>query len=132
MVTGTRAEARLVADVVQGAGLGRHADLSGRTDLAHLSLVADARLVVSGDTGVAHIASAYARPSVVLFGPASPRIWGPPGRPQHFAVWHGSRERDVLTDVPDPALLAVTVDEVLDAATRAVAAGSPAPTTGAA
>jgi ADP-heptose:LPS heptosyltransferase len=83
-------------------------------------MVASARLVVSGDTGVAHLATAYGRPSVVLFGPASPRIWGPPAGGRHIALWHGDTEREVLTDAPDPALLAITVDEVLDAVTRIV------------
>jgi hypothetical protein len=41
-------------------------------------LVAHARLVISGDTGIAHLATAYGTPSVVLFGPMSPARWGPP------------------------------------------------------
>jgi ADP-heptose:LPS heptosyltransferase len=36
------------------------------------SPVADAQLVVCGDTGVARLSSRYARPSVVLFGQVSP------------------------------------------------------------
>ena len=43
--------------------------LAGRTDLAELiELVSRARLVVCGDTGVAHLATAFCVPSVVLFG----------------------------------------------------------------
>nr|WP_055502713.1 glycosyltransferase family 9 protein [Nonomuraea pusilla] len=99
------------------------ANLAGRTDLAGLAaLVRRAALVVSGDTGVAHLAGAYERPSVVLSGPASPRIWGPPRKPVHAALWHGTDEREVLTHAPDPALLAITVDEALDAARRVLAA----------
>ena len=53
----------------------------GRRPLELAALVAAARVVVSGDTGVAHLATAYRRPSVVLFGPVSPALWGPPPRP---------------------------------------------------
>jgi heptosyltransferase-2 len=37
-------------------------------------------LVVSNDSGPAHIAAALGRPVVVLFGPTSPSRWAPPGR----------------------------------------------------
>ena len=60
----------------------------------------------------------YRTPSVVLFGPVSPRRWGPPAdRPYHRAIWHGTRsERGDLPGPVHPALLAVTEDEVLAAA----------------
>ncbi|WP_308249946.1 glycosyltransferase family 9 protein [Sphaerisporangium fuscum] len=122
VVTGGSAERELAAWVAGAAGLPVAANLAGLTDLeALLALVCEASLVVSGDTGVAHVASAYERPSVVLFGPASPRLWGPPRKPLHAALWHGDGERHVLTHVPDPALLEITVDEVLEAAARVLA-----------
>ena len=53
--------------------------LAGRQGLAEFAAtIAGARLVVSADTGAAHLASAYERPSVVLFGPAPAEEWGPP------------------------------------------------------
>ncbi|MCK2216282.1 glycosyltransferase family 9 protein [Actinomadura sp. ATCC 31491] len=117
VVTGSAAERDLAARVAGEAGLPPEANLAGRTGLAALAaLVRGAALLVCGDTGVAHLASAYERPSVVLFGPASPRIWGPPGKPVHAALWHGDGEREVQTDVPDPALLRITVEEVVHAA----------------
>jgi ADP-heptose:LPS heptosyltransferase len=64
---------------------------------------------------VAHLATAYGRRSVILFGPASPRIWGPPPNGRHVALWHGVGERETLIDAPDPALLAITAAEVLAA-----------------
>lgn len=129
VVTGTAQERELTATVTSAAGLPADHDFGGRTDLPGLlALVAGARLVVSGDTGVAHVASAFARPSVTLFGPASPRLWGPPDRPFHLALWHGSGEREVLTSDPDPALLSIGVDEVLTAAAAALSAQrQPAP-----
>jgi ADP-heptose:LPS heptosyltransferase len=82
-------------------------NLVGRLNLEELAaLIADARLVVSGDTGVSHLATAYARPSVVLFGPVSPRLWGPPPLPRHQVLW------DPYTRRVD----AIGVEQVLDAA----------------
>jgi ADP-heptose:LPS heptosyltransferase len=128
VITGSAAEQPLARRVAAAAGLPGAAVLAGRTDLPQLlALIADARLVVSGDTGVAHLATAYGRPSVVLFGPASPRIWGPPAKDHHAALWHGTEEREVFTDEPDPALLAITVTEVIEAVDRVTTPVRPVP-----
>jgi hypothetical protein len=116
LVTGSPAEHDLCVRVAELAGLTQEA--VPRTGLAELAaLVATARLVISGDTGTAHLATAYRTPSVVLFGPVSPSRWGPPGdRPYHRALWHGTRsERGDLPGPVHPALLATTPDEVLTA-----------------
>lgn len=84
------------------------------------ALVASARLVVSGDTGVAHVASNYGTPSVVLFGPVSPAVWGPPALERHQVLWHGTGNGDPHGDVTDPALLAISVDDVVHAVERAL------------
>ncbi len=89
---------------------------AGPLDLAELlALVAHARLVVSGDTGVAHAAANYRTPSVTLFGPVSPAVWGPPADPRHRVVWHGNGRGDPHADHPDPALLAIPVWEAFRA-----------------
>ncbi|TKK90825.1 glycosyltransferase family 9 protein [Herbidospora galbida] len=77
-------------------------------------LVRGARLLICGDTGVAHLASAFGTPSVVLFGPTPPVLWGPPPGPHHV-LWHG-RTGDPHGRAPDPGLLEITIDEVLGAA----------------
>ena len=116
-VTGGPGEQDLAQEVAHSAGLGPQAVLAGRTDLLGLSaLVASARLLVSPDTGVAHLATAFGTPSVVLFGPTPPALWGPPAdRPQHRALWAG-RPGDNFAAVPDAGLLELTVELVLDAA----------------
>ncbi len=120
-VTGGPAERDLAAAVARGAGLGDDAVLAGRTSTLELAAaVAAARVVVSGDTGVAHLATAYRRPSVVLFGPVSPALWGPPARtgasgPLHVVLWHGDGTGDPWGTELDPALARITVDEVLRA-----------------
>jgi ADP-heptose:LPS heptosyltransferase len=116
VVTGNDAEAPLARSVARTAGLAPDAVLAGRTSLKELAaLVAGARLVLCGDTGVAHLASAFATPSVVLFGPMPPSRWGPPPRPIHRVLWKG-RTRDPHAARPDPGLLRISVDEVLDQA----------------
>ncbi|NYI04112.1 glycosyltransferase family 9 protein [Allostreptomyces psammosilenae] len=125
VVTGGADEEYLAAEVVRQADLPAAALLAGRTDLAALArVVAGADLVVCGDTGTAHLASAFARPSVVLFGPVPPREWGPPPRPFHVAL-HAAPDGyrgDPHGAVTDPALEALGVPEVLDACARALAA----------
>jgi ADP-heptose:LPS heptosyltransferase len=120
VVTGSQGERDIAVQVARDAGLPWAAALAGRTGIGELAgLVAHARLVISGDTGIAHLATAYRTPSVVLFGPVSPARWGPPpGRPYHRAIWHGVRSEPGDGPGPDahPALLAIGVDEVLAAA----------------
>jgi heptosyltransferase-3 len=41
------------------------------------SLLAAATLFVGNDSGPAHMAAAFGVPSVVIFGPSDPAIWGP-------------------------------------------------------
>lgn len=41
------------------------------------TLLANAALFLGNDSGPAHIAAAFGIPSVVLFGPSNPSIWGP-------------------------------------------------------
>jgi ADP-heptose:LPS heptosyltransferase len=120
-VTSNPAERGLAHEVARAAGLAPSRVLD--TSLGTLAaLVARARLVVSGDTGIAHLATAYRTPSVVLFGPMPPALWGPPpDRPQHVALWHGTTASpgDAPGPDPHPALLRITVAEVLAAARMA-------------
>ena len=118
VLTGSDAERERATTIAAEAGLADGTNLAGRTDLAELAaLVADAALVVTVDTGAAHLATAYGTPSVVLFGPAPVARWGPPTAGPHVVL---SDERlrvgDVFAAEPDPALLAVQADDVLLAA----------------
>jgi len=114
--TGSASERGRAMDVADRAGAGAPSVLAGRQSLQEFAaLVASARLVVSADTGAAHLAAAYGRPSVVLFGPATPEEWGPPPGP-HIALTKAELRRgDTFAADPDPALLGVSVQDVLDA-----------------
>jgi len=118
LLTGSAAERPPAAEVARLAGLPPSAVLAGGTSLVELcALVAGAALVVSGDTGIAHVASACRTPSVVLFGPVPPSRWGPPAAGPHVALTAGEQRRgDPFADRPDPALLCVSVPDVLAAA----------------
>ncbi|SCF28828.1 glycosyltransferase family 9 protein [Micromonospora mirobrigensis] len=119
VVTGSAAERPVAVEVARRAGLPDAAVLAGRTDVGELAaLVAHGRLVVSGDTGIGHLATAYECPSVLLFGPVSPAQWGPPpDRPRHQALWVGPRPPAADGGV-HPALAALDVPAVLAAVER--------------
>lgn len=122
VITGThreRARCSLVADCTERPV----SDVSGRLDpwqLAHL--IGRAQLVVCGDTGIAHLAHALDTPSVELFGPLSPALWGPRRAGRHVAIWNGDpgclRPGDPAGVHIDPRLATVTAPVVTDAATR--------------
>lgn len=116
VLTGDNKDAARSAAVVRLAGLDAEQDLAGRLDLVGFAaLIAGARVVVSADTGAAHLASAYGTPSVVLFGPAPVAQWGPPRGPHLVLTNETLRRGDVFSEVPDPALLAVDAQAVINA-----------------
>ena len=118
LITGGARERELGRRVAELAGLPSAAVVAGRTSLLDLTrLVASAGRLVCGDTGVAHLATALRTPSVVLFGPVSPALWGPLDPERHVALWAGMTG-DPHSAYPDPGLLGIEVEEVLDALDR--------------
>ncbi len=117
VVTGDEFERDLALDIAARAGLSPEQVPAGQQNLIELSAtVAEAALVVCGDTGVAHLAAAFGTRTVSLFGPTPPSSNGPPphlsGR--HIALWAG-HTGDRYGDTPDPGLLQITVPEVIEA-----------------
>ncbi len=119
VLTGSGEDRPRAVAVADASGLPRAQVLAGALDLpGFAAVIAAARVVVSVDTGAAHLASAYGIPSVVIFGPAPPEEWGPPPGP-HIVLTDASRRRgDIFADEADPALLAVGADDVLAALDR--------------
>lgn len=117
VITGSAAEAPLTARVTALAGLDEGADLGGRVTLLELAgLVARARLVICGDTGMSHVATAYRTPAVMLFGPSPPWRWGPPpDRFPHAVLWSG-RSGDPHGRRVDPGLCEIRPADVVAAA----------------
>lgn len=113
VVTGSAEEQPLAHQVAGDHGT----VLAGRTSLPELAaLVAEAALVISGDTGIAHLAYAYGTPSITLFGPVGPQQWGPPPGPHTTLTASHLRRGDPFADEPDPALVAITPEDVVSAA----------------
>lgn len=118
VLTGNGAERPAAEAVATDAGLPPEAVLAGRQDLRQLvDTVAAAARVVVGDTGVAHLATALRRPSVVLFGPVPPSRWGPPAGGPHEVLWAGQSSDPFGAD-PAPGLLEISPDDVLAALAR--------------
>ena len=85
LVVGGREEAAEGMRIVAG---GRGVNLAGKTSLVETAaIVARAAVVVSGDSGVLHLAYALGRPTVSLFGPSSVAKWAAQGA-SHVVV-HG-------------------------------------------
>jgi heptosyltransferase-3 len=69
-------ERRYLDEVWNGASAVRRLD--GQLDWPQLAgLLAKARVYVGPDTSVTHLAAATGRPTVALYGPTDPRLWGP-------------------------------------------------------
>ncbi|MET9514433.1 glycosyltransferase family 9 protein [Streptomyces sp. NPDC002994] len=123
VMTAGAGEEPLARYVAAEAGLAPDAVLGGADDVPFdqlAALVAHARCVVVGDTGLAHLATALGTPSVVLFGPVAPRLWGPPAHARHRVLWHpgaddSPRPGDAHGHLPDERLLRITVEEVVEA-----------------
>jgi heptosyltransferase III len=78
-VTGAAGDRAYLDEVWRSADIG--ADilrLDGKLTWPELSaLIAGARVYIGPDTAITHLAAATATPTVALFGPTDPRLWGP-------------------------------------------------------
>jgi ADP-heptose:LPS heptosyltransferase len=89
VLTGTKAEASATARV--GASMrGPFVELAGRTDLGTMAaLVERARIVVTNDTGISHLAGALDTDSVTVFVASDRERWAPLGSERNLAVGEG-------------------------------------------
>jgi ADP-heptose:LPS heptosyltransferase len=120
VVTGGAAEASLTATVAGPSAR----NLGGRTSLRTLAAVLEgAAVVVTGNTGPAHLAAAVGTPVVCLFSPVVPAIrWAPYGVPMELlgdqeAACKDSRAR-VCPVAGHPCLTSVSPEQVLAAVNR--------------
>jgi ADP-heptose:LPS heptosyltransferase len=70
------AEAAHLAEIAQGVTI--HANFSGQFSLLQLSsTIANACMVLGVDSAAMHLAAAFQRPQIALFGPTNPYHWQP-------------------------------------------------------
>ena len=73
-------------------------------------------LCVAGDTGPLHLAAALSRPVVAIFGPTDPSRNGPYGTRSRVLRSPASRNDHSRNPEPDPGLLTIQPEDVLQAA----------------
>ena len=101
VLTGSEGEKPVTGAVAQA--MKRPAlDLAGRTSLGALgALLQSARLLVSNDTGVSHLAAALRLPSVILFDASQVERWAPLDRRRHRPALLPAEPAVVLREVDD-------------------------------
>ena len=115
-------EDRRQGEVIAGGGLGLN--LAGLTSLSETaSVIQKSSLLVSGDSGVLHIAVGLGIPTVSLFGPGRARKWAPRGD-RHIVIDKGLLCSPCTTFGNTPpcpidarCMRDITVDEVVNAVT---------------
>jgi ADP-heptose:LPS heptosyltransferase len=123
-LTGSAAEAPLTRRVAQ-AMRAPALDLAGRTSLGGIAaLIAHARLLVSNDTGVSHIAAAVGTRSVIVCCGADPQRWAPLDAQRHRVVHYEVECRPCMhasCPIGHPCALGVSTQSVIDEAQRMAA-----------
>jgi ADP-heptose:LPS heptosyltransferase len=113
-------EDRQQGEVIAGGGLGLN--LAGQTSLAETAAVIQkSSLLLSGDSGVLHLAVGLGTATVSLFGPGRAKKWAPQGD-RHIVINRGlacSPCTTFGTTPPCPidarCMRDITVDEVVNA-----------------
>ncbi len=83
VLTGSAAETDLVEEVSRRLRY-PHLNLAGKTGLGALgALISRAKLLISNDTGVSHIAAALKTPSVIIVTGSDPKRWAPLDKDLH-------------------------------------------------
>ncbi len=89
-----------------------------------LALTRRAKIFIGGDSGPMHLAATLGVPVVAIFGPTDPARNGPYGT--RAKVLRSSQSRTSYSHVAarEPGLMAITVDQVVEAATDLLRSGS--------
>ncbi len=120
---------RPLAEAVAAALPGPCVNLAGRTSLPVAgAVIRRLAVLLTNDSGPAHIAYALGTPTVTLFGGTDPRRWGPPPRPGHRVLAHPVPCRPCESDacpIGYACLERITVEQVVQAAQEAVGSAGP-------
>ncbi|MFZ5801106.1 MAG: lipopolysaccharide heptosyltransferase II [Candidatus Omnitrophota bacterium] len=108
-----------LAKEISGGVAGKATVLVGETNLKQLgALFERAKVVVSADSGPAHLACAVGAPALILFGPTAKTVTGPRGKNQCVIIQKsiaGCRVPCYQLDCPDNRCMrAIGVEEVFE------------------
>lgn len=122
LLTGSPDERAYVAAIHASAGVPRLIDFAGRTGFGELTaLYSLAGVMVTNDSGPGHFAAVTDMPTVVLFGPETPALYGSLGRGVAISAQLAcspcvSAANHRKTPCTDPVCMrAIGVDTVVDA-----------------
>jgi heptosyltransferase-2 len=129
-VVGGAGEKALAAEIVAG-GDARMRDLTGADLRNGILAMAAAKVAISNDSGLMHIAAALGTPTVGIFGPTSPHLWAPlnglaatvqtktvvPCQPCHRPVCTMNEHR-CMRDIPARDVVAIAVRVLSEAASK--------------
>ena len=97
-------------EIIAASSSAQVRSLAGETDLLRLcSVIAEARIVISCDTAAVHLAAAYQRPQITLFGPTNPFHWCP--RHDRSIVISAAQPGEPMTEF-DPRMKGGTMDRI--------------------
>ncbi|MFN0006483.1 MAG: glycosyltransferase family 9 protein [Planctomycetota bacterium] len=134
VLVGSEEEKAYVAAIARAVGpapRGLLVDLSGQLTIGELTaLLARAAVHVTNDSGPMHVGAALGTPTVALFGPETPVMYGPVGR-RSIAIWrpppcspcinvHDNKVLNCVRGVPE-CLTNIPVDLVLSEARERLA-----------
>lgn len=129
-VVGGPGEKALAAEIV-AAGGARVRDLTGADLRNGILAMAAAKVAISNDSGLMHIAAALGTPTIGIFGPTSPHLWAPlnglaatvqtktvvPCQPCHRPVCTMNEHR-CMRDIPASDVVAIATHALSEAASR--------------
>jgi heptosyltransferase-2 len=117
VVLGAAAEVEVCDQVLANINSPKVISLAGKTNLLQLcSIISRASLVLCNDSGGMHLAAAFKRPLVAVFGETDPKRTGPLGT-RSFVIQKASRVSTKISaesKTATEALLRVQVADVLD------------------
>jgi heptosyltransferase-2 len=100
-----------VSEQIDGLALSPLIDLTGATSLGEAAAILSvADLVISNDTGLAHVASAVGTPTAVIFGPTNPTTTRPYSDLAQVITGPGTGEWPPLDEVVDLAATILSGD----------------------
>ncbi len=122
LITGASEEAAEADELRRRVGHARMVNFAGRLELRELPLLYGiAALMVTNDSGPGHFASVTDMPTIVLFGPETPALYGPLGRGRAITAGLAcspcvSAANNRRTACADPVCMAaIPPERVLDA-----------------